>query len=184
MIYAKEYDDWATRAERNTLPSDRERAALTAAKIRDNHSGSSQDSAQLARMEKLAGYSSSSDSDDWSKPKPKTKAAAPAEPELIPGQIEIDFESDEFSYTDTFLSAGLEVWHVEGRISTYLASRNDLDYSIHGFEPGGRMTKNTFRTKVMVSDYDPETDEDYNDRSILITGRISPARVRRLPYRG
>jgi hypothetical protein len=181
MRYSKEYDDWATRAERNPLPSDRERAALTAAKIRDNHSGSSQDSGQLSRMEKLAGYSSR-DYDDW----PTTAKKQPPkrqEPEVIPGQVEIAFTSDEFTYTDTFFSRGLSVEYIEGTISSYLASRNDLDYTIHGFEDGGRLTKNTFRTKVMVSDYDTEKEEDYNDRSILIEGRLSPA-IRRQVYRG
>nr|WP_250807445.1 hypothetical protein [Neorhizobium tomejilense] len=88
----------------------------------------------------------------------------------------MSFTSDEFQYTDTFYIAGLSVATVERAISSYLASRNDLDYSIHGFEPGGRLTKNTFRTKVMVSDYDPDEEEDYNHRSILITGSIAPAK--------
>jgi hypothetical protein len=173
MRYSREYEEWATRAEARTLPSDRERAALTAAKIRNGHSGSSQDSAQLQRMEKLAGYSSGSL--DWSEPKRK-KASVPPEPELIPGKVDVSFTSDEFQYTDTFYIAGLSVATVERAISSYLASRNDLDYSIHGFEPGGRLTKNTFRTKVMVSDYDPDEEEDYNHRSILITGSIAPAK--------
>jgi hypothetical protein len=67
MRYSSGYNQWATRAEgRGTpLPSERERAGLIAAKIRDSHSGSRQDSNELARMESLrdGGGSSSSDND-------------------------------------------------------------------------------------------------------------------------
>jgi len=181
MRYSREYVEWAARAEARTLPSDRERAALTAAKIRDGHSGSSEDSTQLARMERLAGYSSSA-WDDWSQPEREKAKPAPAEAEVIPGKVDIEFESDEFQYTDTFSKGGLSVDVIESAISSYLASRNDLDYSIHGFEPGGHLTKNTFRTKVMVSDYDPEEQRDYNHRSILITGRVVPATRKRRYY--
>lgn len=68
MRYSSSYNQWATRAEgRGTpLPSERERAGLIAAKIRDNHSGSRQDSNELARMESLRdGGGSSSDDDDY-----------------------------------------------------------------------------------------------------------------------
>ncbi|MBY3151400.1 hypothetical protein HFO56_03230 [Rhizobium laguerreae] len=180
MRYSREYDEWATRAEARTLPSDRERAAMTVAKIRNGHSGSSLDSAQLERMEKLAGYSSGSL--DWPEPKPK-KPPAPAEPELIPGKVDVTFTSDEFDYTDTFCKGGLSADVIESAISSYLAGRNDLDYTIHGFEPGGRLTKNTFKTKVKVSDYDPDEEKDFNHRSILITGSVAPAK-RKSQYYG
>jgi hypothetical protein len=66
MRYSSGYNQWVTRAEgRGTpLPSERERAGLIAAKIRDNHSGSRQDSNELARMESLRDGGSSNGDDD------------------------------------------------------------------------------------------------------------------------
>jgi hypothetical protein len=65
MRYSKGYDEWAKIAERRGSPSDKERAALTAAKIRDSHSGSGQDRRELARMESIVAGSGSADY-DWS----------------------------------------------------------------------------------------------------------------------
>lgn len=175
MRYSGEYRDWAERAERNTLPSDRERAAMTAAKIRNGHSGSALDSEQLARMERLAGYSSSDDWDDYKPRDRETQRAAPREPQAIPGMVEIEFVSDEFSFTNNFYLNGLDVALVERTVSAYLANRDDLDYSIHGFERGGRLSTKSFSTKVIVSDYDPDTEQDYNRRSIRVRGTIRQA---------
>lgn len=61
MRYSKGYNEWANLAERRGSLSDKERAALTAAKIRDNHSGSDQDKCELARMESIAGNSADDD---------------------------------------------------------------------------------------------------------------------------
>lgn len=56
LVYTSEYSRWATRAERQVLPADREVAALLAARIRKNGSGSRRDQEELARLERLAGF--------------------------------------------------------------------------------------------------------------------------------
>lgn len=66
MRYSKGYNEWAGVAECRGSPYDKERAVLTAAKIRDNHSGSAQDRRELARMESIVAGCSADDDDDWS----------------------------------------------------------------------------------------------------------------------
>jgi phage terminase Nu1 subunit (DNA packaging protein) len=81
MRYSSEYDEWAETAAGRGSPSDKERAGLTAARIRDNHSGSDQDRRELARMESIAGGShDDDDDDDWS-PLGKNLQSANKKPE-------------------------------------------------------------------------------------------------------
>lgn len=61
MRYSKGHNEWAETAAGRRSPADRERAALAAARIRDNHSGSKQDRRELARMERIV---SGADNDD------------------------------------------------------------------------------------------------------------------------
>lgn len=57
MRYSRDYNDRASAIERRgyALPSERDWARNNASRIRDNHSGSRQDSRERDRMERIAG---------------------------------------------------------------------------------------------------------------------------------
>lgn len=170
MRYSQGYNAWASRAETRCSPSDRERAQLTAAKIRDNHSGSAQDSRELARMERIAQGDGSGD--DWptrtESPEAKSKAkdAKPAASNVKDMVFDVEGTVMQISVHDDERS----VEKIQRMVSFAVACRNDLDLTIHGFQGVSKLTSRTFKAKLKVSDYDSAEDEDFNERVVEIKG--------------
>jgi predicted protein tyrosine phosphatase len=170
MRYSQGYNDWATHAQSRGSSSDRERAQLTAAKIRDNHSGSAQDSRELSRVERIA-RGGGEDDDERSVHRQHVAVTAPKASKPAASKIksmafhlertliEISFHDDEWS-----------VENIERMVSYAVGCRNDLDLTIHGFQGVSKLTSKTFKAQLKVSDYNADEDEDFNERVVEING--------------
>jgi hypothetical protein len=176
MRYSQGYDEWATQAEERRATSDRERAQLTASKIRDNHSGSAQDRRELARMEHIAAGGVSDDA--WSY---GTRTAA-TDTAVVVASHRTNVEPSHCSILSFFVEGvrleisvhdlELNISRIEQLISFEIGCRNDLDLTINGFQGVSKLTKLKFKGKIKVADYDTEEEEDCNERVILIDAAI------------
>ncbi len=168
MRYSEGYHEWIDRAEKRMSPNDRELAGMTRAKIRDNFQ-SDYDKKQYERLTNiyLGGKSDDYESTPVKKEQPKP-TPKPRSKNLRLVTISVEGAHIEFEA----MLGELTVDFIESQISSQLAARVDLDWTIFGFEKS-KLTKKRFTGQIHIADYDEEEECDIFERWADVEGTIS-----------